>query len=146
MTKFIQIILISFILTGCFNDELVFYKSTFDKKTDKCDGEIYLKVAYKVDIKNQQVMQTFYKYETDELLYAGILNHCKVIDRKNFECKEEDTIIATGNSWAVTGGKHLVKSGLFKSGEKIGKKYSNYDLEICWYTKGIFGKELIPTL
>jgi len=129
-------------MTGCLNEGVSFYRSDFNKTTKKCGDEIYLKVHYKVDVQRQQVMQTFHAYETGEILGAYFLENCKVIDSINFKCKEKDSTTETGMAWAVSNGKHLVTESI-----SIGtfKKELNYNLDKCWYTGGIFGKNKIQT-
>lgn len=144
--KKILYFIIAVIVSGCSNNDLIFYRSDIDKATNKCDGEIYLKFVFKVDVDTQKVMKVTYFidnenfFKSESLQTTKFLEDCKVLDARNFVCggKWDYTINYRDSAWSVTDGVIHYEVGRWGS-----KSDGSEWLGRCWYKDSFFVRKLI---
>ena len=114
----------------------------------ECKPKPNIKEVYRVDSTTQQVLYTTYSIDDGSLLgKPSILNHCKVIDLKNWECGGDSLPVRNGLTlvWAT----RTVSNGkMFYTPEyhlkNMEKKYIDQNLKICYFEKSLFGYKKLP--
>ena len=114
----------------------------------ECSSKPDIKVVYRVDSTTQQILHTAYSIDDGSLLgKPSILDHCKVIDVKNWECGGNSDPL--GNGLTIVWATRTVSNGkMFYTPEyhlkNMERKYITKNQKICYFEKSSFGFKKLP--
>ena len=114
----------------------------------ECSSKPDIKVVYRVDSTTQQILHTAYSIDDGSLLgKPSILDHCKVIDLKNWECGGSSDPLGNGLTivWTtrtVSNGKMFYTPAYHL--KNMERKYITKNQKICYFEKSSFGFKKLP--
>jgi hypothetical protein len=127
-------------ITGCKNNEFVFYKTELIKEKNQCTDEPYIKMTFKINNENNVGLLTLAEIPEGFKLTRK-LEDCKIIDSENFVCGGKFTDYGKNEEWIITNDAVTLNPGIsIIQGKSVTR---NNEIGRCIYKKTIFGKTVM---